>query len=352
MSQFLSPRLEINSGEFLMPKRLILTILLIAFAGLGACTSAEPDSSSDVLAPLPTIDASLPSLLDLVSEDPNLVFFMNGLASIGLTDELLSGGPFTIFAPSNVAFSEAGVLVSQMDPALLGNILDNHLVDGTFSETDLVEIGSVVTLSGEPLAITQNDTGLQIAYAPLMVAARQANNGMLYVIDSLLLPPETGPEKSMLGVLQADGRFTTFLAAIEGTDLMGLLRFGHSVDAVLAPTDKAFANLPTNVVALLEDDPIAMEFVVNFHLLKPDGWPQGKDLTLADMVEIGEISTSLPIDGSGFGRGFEKIVVTETDGNVQIGGANVETGDMDATNGIVHAIDSVLIPQVILEPIE
>lgn len=335
-----------------MPKRYPLMIIFIALIGLVACASPDPAPGGDVLAPLPTVDASLPTLLDLIAEDPDLVFFTNGLDNVGLTDELLSGGPFTVFAPSNVAFSEAKLLVSQMDPALLGSILDNHLVDGTFSEADLIDVGSVVSLAGEALPIIQDNEGVKVAYAPLVAEAREASNGTLYVIDRLLLPPETGPEKSMLGVLQADGRFTKFIAAIQGTDLMGSLRFNELADAVLAPTDEAFAKMPANVAAYLESDPFAMEFVVDYHFLSPDGWPQGVDLTLADLVELGEISTHVAIDGNGFGRGFEKIIVTENDGNVQIGGANLVTGDMIATNGVIHAIDEVLIPQVILEHIE
>lgn len=344
-----------------MSKQTSIIILLTLLLGLVACGGQPTPNSGDILAPLPTSaeaeaadqsSENLPTLLDLLSEDPNLVFFANGLNSAGLTDDLLEGGPFTIFAPSNVAFSEAGLIVSQMDPALIGAIVDNHLVDGTFSESDLLAAGSVATLAGEQLAVEQGSDGLQIAYAPLVAEARAASNGMLFVIDTLLLPPETGPEKSMWGVLQADGRFTTFISTIEGTELMGTLRFGELADAVLAPTDEAFANMPANVASYLESDPHALEFIVAYHLLSPDGWPQDKDLTLADLVELGEIPTRVAIGGSGFGQGFEKILVTSSADGVQIGGANVLAGDIDATNGTVHIIDQVLIPQAIFEHTE
>ena len=350
-----------------MNRSVKLIFSLILLLGLVACGTAAVEPSDDILAPLqsgdstdatnaqPTqpeqavADANLPTLLDLVSEDPNLVFFTSGLNNTGLTDDLQSGGPFTVFAPSNIAFSEAEIIVSQMDPALLGSIMDNHLVNGTLPETALLAAGSVTTLAGDTLAVTQEAAEVKVAYALLTAEARPASNGTLYVIDTLLLPQETGPEKSMLGVLQADGRFTTFLSAVEGTEWMGYLRFGELADAVLAPTDTAFANLPADIATLLETDPFAMEFLVNYHFLSPDGWPEDQDLTVAALVELGEISTRVPIGGSGFGRGFEKLIVTQTEAGVQINDANIISGDMDATNGVVHAIDAVLVPQALLE---
>lgn len=340
-----------------MPKRLTIMFMLLLIS-LAACTSTDATPpGGDILAPLPTSNEAdapvaaqdLLTLTELIGEDPNLVFFANGLNNVGLTDDLQSGGPFTVFAPANVAFSEAGLIVSQMDPALLGDIMDNHLVDGTFSEADLMSAGSVVTRAGEPLAIGQVDDAVKVAYAPLTAEARPASNGMLYVIDTLLLPPESGPEKSMWGVLQADGRFTQFIAAIAGTKWMGTLRFGEAADAVLAPTDEAFANMPANVANFLKNDPQAMEFVISFHLLSPDGWPESADLTMADLAAMTEISTRVPVRGSGAGYGFEKLMVENTEAGLKIGGALVIEGDMDATNGSVHAIDKVLIPQVLLE---
>ncbi len=166
---------------------------------------------------------------------------------------------------------------------------------------------------------------------------------MLYVIDTMLLPPETGPEMSMWGFAQADGRFTRFISAIEGTAVMYGLRFSEAIDAVLAPTDEAFANLPANVAEFLENDPFAMEFVVTFHLLAPDGWLQDADLTTADMAGMAEIPTKVPVHG-GVGFGFEKLAVNSTEEGLRIGEALVITGDTDASNGMLYVIDTMLLP--------
>lgn len=342
-----------------MSKRNLTLFFLIWLVGLAACTSTDATpTGGDVLAPLstdpsnqPAMNADLPTLTELIAEDPNLVFFANGLNSVGLTDDLQNDGPFTVFAMSNVAFSTAGLIVSQADPALLGSIIDSHVVNGAFSEADLLSNGSVVSLAGGELPISQAENEVKVWYAPLTGKARPASNGMLYVIETMLLPPETGPEMSMWGVLQADGRFTTFVSHLEGTSTMGVLRFGQFFDAVLAPTDDAFATMPTHVATFLENDPLAMSHVVALHLLAPDGWPQGVDLTTAELAAMGEVQTRVTIQGSGFAFGYETLPISTTETGLQIGDALLVEGDIDATNGIIHAIDTVLIPQLLLEDI-
>lgn len=355
-------------------------LLLILLGTLIACGGPDPSPSDDILAPLPTNsdgssvdsgaeasntssannansagstgaegDANLPTLLELLSEDPNLIFFANGVDNVGLSDELQSGGPYTVFAPSNIAFTQSELVVSQMDPAVLGSILDTHLVEGAYTRADLTAAGSVTALDGYELPIREPEGMLIVDYALIASEPLQASNGVLYVIDTLLLGLETGPEKSMWGVLKADGRFTTFIVIMEGTRFMTDLRFEDNYDAILAPTDEAFANMPANVVSYLENNPHDYEFVAAFHLLSPDGWPQGTDLTVADMVELGSVQTRVANSGSGFGFGFEELTVAQAETGVTIGGAQIIEGDLDATNGIVHAIDTVLIPQALME---
>ncbi len=362
-----------------MKKFLFTVFLLMLLTTLAACGSPESAASNDILAPLPTNsdgsstengstggandassengaaaqnNANLPTLLELLSEDPNLIFFFNGVSNVGLADELQSGGPFTVFAASNVAFSQSGLIVSQMDPSVLGPVLDNHLAEGAYLKPELLAAGSVVAMNGNQLPVVEARGKLIVDYAWVAGEPVSASNGVLYVIDSLLLPPETGPEKSVWGVLQADGRFTTFTSILEGTQRMTDLRFRNVFDAILVPTDEAFANMPANVKNWLENNPEDYGFLASFHLLSPDGWPQGVDLTVADMVENGTIQTDMAVAGSGFGFGFEELTVTQTETGVTIGGATIIEGDMDATNGIIHVIDTVLIPQALLEHIE
>ncbi len=339
-------------------KPLLTVLLLVLSAALVACAGPEPAPSDDILAPLPTTaggggngvteaDATLPTLFDLLSADPNLIFFTNGLSSVGLADEMQSGGPFTVFAASNLAFTRSELVVSQMDPAVLGAVLDTHVVEGAYARADLTAAGSVTALNGHELPVQEPEGTLIVDYALVANEPLQASNGVLYVIDTLLLAPETGPEKSIWGVLQADGRFSTFLSILEGSIFMTDLRFRDNFDAVLAPTDEAFANMPGAVADYLESHPHDYEIILLYHLLTPDGWPQGVDLTVADMVEMESVQTRI---GS-FGQGFEALTVVQSDSGVTINDAQIVQGDIDATNGVVHAIDTVLLPPSLLEHI-
>ena len=130
------------------------------------------------------------------------------------------------------------------------------------------------------------------------------------------------------------------------------LRFKENYDAILAPTDEAFAKMPANVTSYLENNPHDYEFVALFHLLSPDGWPQGTDLTVADLIAQETIQTRVANSGSGFGFGFEELTVAQTEAGVTIGGAQIIEGDIDANNGIVHVVDTVLIPEAIMEHVE
>ncbi len=344
-----------------MSKRAI-TLLLILCIALVACMSASPAPDDDLLAALPTSEAStLPTLLELLSEDTNLVFFLNGLDGAGLMDDLQNGGPFTVFAPSNIAFSNAGLIVSQTDSVVLEEIVDQHLIDGNFSQTALLDVGSVVSLSGEPLPISQDGDVVKVDYAPLVGEARQASNGILFVIDTLLLPPETGPEKSMWRVLQADGRFSTLISFIKEANLVETMRFDDEADAFLAPTDEAFAMMPADVVALLENNPQAAEVMIRYHFLTPNGWPKGEDLLLADLTEMDVVQTSIAqVDSFGlddygsdnsYFYGLEELAIMSTDAGLQIGTALVLTANMQASNGVIYAIDTVLILPNLLESV-
>ena len=360
-------------------KSLLPVCLLVLWITLVACGAPEPAASNDILAPLPTnsdgssasdnnassannassesstaseSNANLPTLLELLSEDPNLVFFFNGVSNVGLADELQGDGPFTVFAASVIAFSRSELVVSQMDPAVLGPILDNHLAVGAYLKPELVAAGSVTTLADVQLPVVETEGKLVVDYALVEGEPIQASNGVLYVINTLLLPPETGPEKSIWGVLEEDGRFTKFISILQESEYMTDLRFRGYYDAILAPTDEAFANMPANVVTWLENNPQDYAFLASFHLLSLDGWPQGVDLTVADMVEAGTIQTRMANRGSGFGFGYEELIVTQTETGVTIGDANIVEGDIDANNGIIHAIDTVLIQQALMEHIE
>ncbi len=134
-------------------------------------------------------------------------------------------------------------------------------------------------------------------------------------------------EKSIVQIARAAGSFQTLIAALDATDLVGTLTGqGHGTFTVFAPTDEAFAKLPAGTVESLLNDPAALKQILLYHVVQGE-FPASQVTSM----------TSLPtLNG--------KALMVDTMGGVKVGGANVIQADIAARNGVIHVIDSVLIP--------
>ncbi len=129
---------------------------------------------------------------DLVLTDPNLATLALALDQAGMLEALRGPGPFTLFAPSDEAF--AALPQEQLDallanPEALTQVLNNHVVQNNALSADLVGAGVITTLDGTDLAVTAaEDGGVSVGDAAVVVSDVQANNGVIHVIDTVLLP--------------------------------------------------------------------------------------------------------------------------------------------------------------------
>ena len=122
------------------------------------------------------------------------------------------------------------------------------------------------------------------------------------------------------------GSFTTLAAALEAAELVDTLK-GDGPFTVFAPTDEAFAKLPAGTVKFLLQDIPAFTAILTYHVVR------GK----VDALHVMTLSSVDTVNG-------ESLPFTATDGTVQIGTATATKTDIMATNGIIHVIDSVLLP--------
>ena len=161
-----------------------------------------------------------------------------------------------------------------------------------------------------------------------------ASNGVIHVIDAVLLPPEPEPQPAaeadatgtIVDIAVADGRFETLVAAVTAADLAETLS-GEGPFTVFAPTDAAFAALPEGTVeALLEDIPTLTQILL-YHVV-------AGDVRAADVVTLESAET---LQGG-------SVSITAEDGEVRINGALVVIADVVASNGVIHVIDAVLLP--------
>lgn len=145
--------------------------------------------------PVATAAQSYDTIVDAAVATDDLSTLVTAVTAAELVDVLSSEGPFTVFAPVNAAFAALpdGTLDSLLaDPSgALTDILTYHVVAGAVLSTDLVE-GMVPTLNGANVAVSL-DNGVQINDANVVIADIEVGNGVVHVIDSVLLPPQSAP---------------------------------------------------------------------------------------------------------------------------------------------------------------
>jgi len=239
---------------------------------------------------------------------------------------ILSGeGPFTLFAPTDAAFAKIpsetlGELLA--DPELLVDILGYHVVVGEVPSS-AVSNGQVVMANGEKAILQVNgDGGVIIQGAGVIETDFMASNGIIHVIDSVMLPP-SGNE-NIVEAITAAGNFSTLLQAAADTGAAATL-LGEGPFTLFAPSDEAFAALPEGT----------LEGLTNEELL---------NILLYHVVSVEVSSSAVSNAKVQMANGAEAIIQVTGDGKVIIQGANVTQTDIEGTNGVVHFIDKVILP--------
>ena len=251
-----------------------------------------------------------------------------GLDGLFADDE---AGPFTVFAPTDAAFAALpdGVLDQVLaDEDLLAAFLTYHVLDGARSPVALVNAGSVPTLQSLPLCFEADGAGFAVNGDAVAAGPIQATNGTIYAVDVVL-----NPFDSVAGRAIFEGDYTTLVAAVTAAGLVDTLVCGGPF-TVFAPTDAAFAALPAGTVEGLLEDVDALTNILLYHVVP--GTLLAADVLAA--VEAGGGSVDVTTaQGSA-------ITVTAPEGVVLNGTVNVTETNILARNGVIHQIDTVLLP--------
>jgi uncharacterized surface protein with fasciclin (FAS1) repeats len=154
---------------------LVLTATVAAVAALAGCaTSSTPVSVADTIAAQPQLST------------------LNGLvAKAGLTDTLKGTGPYTVFAPTNAAFAKVPAKTMDelaKDPAKLKAVLNYHLIPGKLMAAD-VRNGDSKTVNGANVALSKAGEFVTVEDAMVQTADISATNGVVHVVDAVLIPP-------------------------------------------------------------------------------------------------------------------------------------------------------------------
>jgi transforming growth factor-beta-induced protein len=255
------------------------------------------------------------------------------LGAAGLVDALKGEGPFTVFAPTDEAFAAlpAGTVEGLLkDPKALAEILKYHVVAGKVMAADAAKLTEAETLQGAPIAISVKDGKVMINDAEVVSADVEASNGVIHVINKVILPPAEGAmmdeKQDIVDTAVAAGTFKTLAAALEAAGLVETLK-GAGPFTVFAPTDEAFAKLPAGTVEALLKDPKALAEILKYHVVA------GKVMA-ADAAKLTKAET---VQGS-------PIKISVKDGKVYINDAQVTAADIETSNGVIHVIDTVILP--------
>lgn len=242
-----------------------------------------------------------------------------------LIQTLKGKGPFTVFAPTDEAFAKlpAATLADLLKPenkAKLQAILTYHVVPGTVMASQVTKLKSAKTVNGQAVKISVMDGGVMIDNAHVVKTDIAASNGVIHVIDAVIMP-----RNDVIEAARSAGSFKTLLTAIEAAGLTDTLR-GAGPFTVFAPTDEAFAKLPKETLDGLLKDKAKLASVLTYHVVS------GKVMA-ADVVKLKEAKT---VQGQN--------VKIDASAGVKVNDAKVVKTDVPATNGVIHVIDSVLLP--------
>ncbi len=281
------------------------------------------------------------NIVEIAQADPNLSILVEAVVAADLTSTLSADGTLTVFAPTNAAFNalftELGTTKDALfaDKELLTAVLTYHVL-GSEVKAAAIPVGKPITtlqgsyfkIDGTPLAVTDGRNRVSgIAKTDI-----DASNGVVHVIDKVLLPPDKTVVGTAAALAAADPpEFTLLVEALQTTGLDATLN-GTGPFTVFAPTDAAFGALLTEL-GLTKDELFAdtalLTNVLTYHVVPA--------LVLKADVPVGSAITT--VQGGTF----------TVNGSLQITDAQARTSQITATdvlasNGVIHVIDKVILP--------
>jgi uncharacterized surface protein with fasciclin (FAS1) repeats len=295
----------------------ILTALLlvpgVARAGDGCGTYGDALPAKDIV----DTAASAGSFETLVA----------AVKAAGLVETLKGEGPFTVFAPTDAAFAALpkgtveGLLA---DRAALTKVLTYHVVPGRLMAAEVVKSKWLRTVQGDSLLVNVGESGASVDGVRIVKTDITTSNGVIHVIDAVLLP-----RKDIVETATAAGSFGTLLAAAKAAGLVDTLK-SEGPFTVFAPSDAAFAKLPAGTVESLLKNPEALARILKYHVVP------GRVLS-TDLAR-GRTDAKTAEGGS--------LRIVRNDDGVRVNdAANVVKADIITSNGVIHVVDSVILPE-------
>ncbi|MCC5808200.1 MAG: fasciclin domain-containing protein [Opitutales bacterium] len=303
--------------------------------------SASPRIFADIVAGTSVLlpNAPLSNIAETADAAGGFESLLAALDAAGLSTTIATGGPFTVFAPMDDAFAQIdsetlNTLLTE-DTETLAQILLYHVIDESLTSANLLLSADGVfrgqqvdyflpTLAGIDIALQVTPFGIIINGSSMVTAADiQTSNGVIHVINEVILPPGTVVD------LATDGGFSTLVDLVAAAGLAETLS-GDGPFTVFAPTEEAFAALdPETVSFLLSEEGLdTLVDILTYHVIG------GK--VYASEVPVGESVETLSGDSVTFSAGAM--------GGLRINSASIVATNIVGSNGVIHVIDEVIMP--------
>jgi transforming growth factor-beta-induced protein len=306
---------DLKNGQ--LAKTLLGSVVAVDLSGdkpkVGGATVSTADiaASNGVIHVIDTILLPPKDIIDTAIAAGSFGKLAAALTAAGLVDDLKGAGPFTVFAPTDAAFDK---LAAVPGGDALVKVLLSHVVSGVAGPLDLKDKGVLTTLSGTPVLVDLS-SGAKVGGSTLTTTNVVASNGVIHVIDTVIVPPAT----DIVATAIAAGGFTRLAAALTAAGLVDDLQ-AKGPFTVFAPTDAAFEALGS---APSGD---ALRDVLLYHVVN-------------GAVGAGDLKAG-PVDTLLTG---EQVTIDLASG-VKVNTSTVTTANIMTSNGVIHVIDKVLVP--------
>lgn len=289
--------------------------VLLGWGALGWLVNMEATQAGDIV--------------DTAAKAGEFTKLVAAVQAADLVGTLQSKGPFTVFAPLDSAFAELPPsalesLLEAKNKGALTSILTYHVVAGEYTAADLKDKSGLVTVNGQRIKFKRNDGALAVNNAKVVTADIRCDNGIIHVVDSVLMPEtQTIPK-----VAASTEKFKTLLKAAESAKLVDTLS-GKGPLTLFAPTDEAFAKLPVGTVEglLKPENREKLVAILTYHVVAGRVYSD----------DVARIECATSVEGS-------PLKVTANDSQIFINKSKVILADVEASNGVIHVIDNVLLP--------
>ncbi len=297
-------------------KRAVQYVVIFALAAFPMFTEASQHNKSK-------------DIVDTAVSAGQFNILVTAVKAAGLVDTLKGDGPFTVFAPTDDAFAKLpdGTVETLLKPEnkkKLQSILTYHVVSGKVMAKDVVELSGAQTVNGQRASVTVDGGKVMINDANVVKTDIKTSNGVIHVIDSVILPSD----KNIVETAVEAGSFNTLAAALKAADLVDALQ-GEGPFTVFAPTDEAFAKLPEGTVESLlkPENKEKLQTILKLHVVSGRAFSE-------DVLEKGKFNSLAEIP----------LKAKVEDGDAFVNGSKIVKTDINATNGVIHVIDSVILP--------